>query len=463
MHKLLETLESRTLFSADAVLEWNSVLLDSVRAAKTPPPYAARNMAIVHIAVFDAVNAIDGEFEGYTTQRNGPKGASETAAVAQAAHDTLAALYPTRKSIFDAALNSSLAGVPDGAAENKGVAVGRDAAKQILAERKDDGADRVVTYTPGKGPDDWKPTPPAFAPALLPQWPDVTPFALQSGDQFRAPAPPALSSDEFTTAFNHVKEIGAVNSTTRTAEQTQIALFWADGAGTATPPGHWNLIAQNVAQQQHNTLAQNARLFALLNIGLADAGIVSWDSKYSYDFIRPVTAIRNADNDGNPDTTANVDWSPLIATPPFPSYTSGHSTFSAAAAAVLAGFFGADQIAFTTTSENPAAGSRTFTSFSQAAAEAGASRVYGGIHWDFDNTAGLASGKQVGQYVVSHLLLPDDAGHGTCDPVSTAATARTIFNTKTKITRHGLLHKQEKPIGLRQEPASAARWFFMAR
>src|SRR4051812_35748952 len=385
MHNLVESLESRTLFAGDTVLEWNSVLLNSIRAAKTPPPYAARNMAIVQIAVFDAVNAIDGGYQGYATHRNGPKGASEAAAVAQAAHDTLVALYATRTSIFDAALSASLKSVPDGSAENKGVAVGRDAAKQILAERKNDGADAVVSYTPGTAPDDWKPTPPGFAPALLPQWPDVTPFALKSGDQFRAPPPPAMSSDEFTAAFNHVKEIGAIDSTTRTAEQTEIALFWADGAGTATPPGHWNLIAEDLAKQQHNTLAGNARLFALLNIALADAGIVSWDAKYFYNFCRPVTAIRNADNDGNPNTSADADWSPLITTPPFPSYTSGHSTFSGAAAAVLAGFFGTDQITFTSVSENAAAGPRTFASFSQAAVEAGISRVYGGIHWDFDN------------------------------------------------------------------------------
>ena len=151
-------------------------------------------MAIVHIAIYDAVNAIDGGYEGYLTQRNGPSSASEAAATAQAAHDTLAALYPTRQSIFDAVLSSALARVPDGPAENKGIAVGRDSAKHILAARADDGADAVVSYTPGTGPDDWRPTPPAFAPALLPQWPDVTTFALDSGDQFRPPPPPSMTS-----------------------------------------------------------------------------------------------------------------------------------------------------------------------------------------------------------------------------------------------------------------------------
>jgi len=208
-----------------------------------------------------------------------------------------------------------------------------------------------------------------------------------------------------------VKQLGAIDSMVRTPDQTQIALFWADGAGTATPPGHWNLIAEDVAQAKQNTLAQNARLFALLNIALADAGIVSWDAKYFYNFCRPVSAIRNADNDGNPATIGDPNWTPLLVTPPFPSYTSGHSTFSAAAATVLAGFYGTDHITFTSDSENPAAIPRTFTSFSQAAAEAGVSRIYGGIHWDFDNTQGLASGKRVGQYVLSHLLRPDAQVH----------------------------------------------------
>jgi membrane-associated phospholipid phosphatase len=221
-------------------------------------------------------------------------------------------------------------------------------------------------------------------------------------------APPDLNSEEFTTTFNHVKEIGSADSTTRTDDQTQIALFWADGARTATPPGHWNRIAATVARDQRNTLYENSRLFALLNIALADAGLVSWDAKYYYNFCRPITAIQNANSDNNPATTADADWSPLLTTPPFPSYTSGHSTFSAAAATVLAGFFGTDKITFTSTAETPGASSdlapRTFKSFSAAASEAGLSRIYGGIHWSFDNTAALTVGKRLGQYVFNHML-----------------------------------------------------------
>jgi membrane-associated phospholipid phosphatase len=229
---------------------------------------------------------------------------------------------------------------------------------------------------------------------------------MRSGEQFRPPPPPALSSAGYVTSFQEVKALGAAASTTRTPEQTQIALFWADGDGTVTPPGHWNRIAQAVAVARGNSLAGNARLFALLNIALADAAVVAWDCKYKYDLWRPVTAIRCADLTGNPDTAVDPDWTPLIKTPPFPSYTSGHSTFSSAAAAVLANFFGTDALPFATTSEDLPGVTRSFGRFSAAAEEAGMSRIYGGIHWSFDNSAGLTSGRDLGDYVSRHFLLP---------------------------------------------------------
>jgi membrane-associated phospholipid phosphatase len=402
---LLEPLEARRLMSVDAVLQWNDEVLDAVRAARTPPAYAARNMAIVHAAVYDAVRtAVGGGGAPYLSKRNGPKGASPEAAAASAAHAALAALYPARQAVVDSALAWSLAGVPDGPRENKGLALGRSAAKQLLKARADDGADAVVAYTPGTGPQDWQPTPPAFAPALLPQWPDVTPFAVKRGNQFRPGGPPDITSAAFAAAFNQVKSLGAATGSTRTPEQTQIALFWADGAGTATPPGHWNVIAQDVAEARENTLAENARLFALLNIAMADAGIAAWDAKYEFNLCRPVTAIRDAAADGNPLTEADPAWSPLIGTPPFPAYTSGHSTFSSAAATILARFFGSDAVAFTSTSESLADVTRSFDSFSDAAAEAGMSRIYGGIHWGFDNTDGLAAGRAIGELVSANLV-----------------------------------------------------------
>ena len=233
----------------------------------------------------------------------------------------------------------------------------------------------------GTGPGAWEPTPPAFAAYLLPQWGFVAPFAMESSDALRPPGPPPLDSAEWAADYNEVKALGAAVESTRTADQTEIARFWADGAGTETPPGHWNHIAQDVAAAQGNTLEQNARLFALLNLALADAAICAWDAKYAFNFWRPVTAIRFGDTDGNDATAADPTWSSFIATPPFPDYTSGHSTFSGAAARVLARFFGRDDIAFVTGSDALPGVTRSFAGFAAAAAEAGVSRIYGGIHY----------------------------------------------------------------------------------
>ena len=401
----LEPLEDRCLLSGDMVMQWNDILLDAVRTASTPPPAAARIMAIVHAAVYDSVNALTRTHEVYLVDALAHPRASKEAAVAAAAHRTLSALYPAQVATLDAKLAAALATIPDSKAENDGVALGRSVADQILARRQGDGFNVVLPpYLGSTDPGQWRPTPPGLVPGLAPHWPNVTPFAMASGAQFRPAAPPSLTSAEYTAAFNEVKALGSATSATRTAEQSAIALFWANGAGTATPAGHLNLMAQIAAEQHGNSLEENARLFALLNIALADAAISCWDAKYAYTYWRPVTGIRAAAGDGNPDTTADPTWTSYIVTPPFPAYTSGHSTFSGAAAAVLAGFFGTDNVGFTLSSENPAVGARSFTSFSQAAAESAISRLYGGIHWSFDNNVGLDAGAALGRYVVSNFL-----------------------------------------------------------
>jgi hypothetical protein len=289
------------------------------------------------------------------------------------------------------------------------VRLGQYAAEKVLAWRAKDGSRRKVAYTPSTEVGVWRPTPPGFKPALLPQWPSVRPFGIRDRTAFRPDPAPPLTSADYTRDLNEVKSLGSRDSTTRTAEQTIIAWFWDDGPGTATPPGHWNLIAQVVARRQGNTLPENARLFALLNVSLADAGIVCWDSKYHYKVWRPVTAIRNADRDGNPDTRADPGWNSLLDTPPFPSYTSGHSTFSGAAARALADFFGTDAIGFTVGSDGLPGTERTFASFSEAAREAGRSRVYGGIHYEFDNRVGLALGRAVAEEVGRTRMSPADS------------------------------------------------------
>jgi hypothetical protein len=241
-------------------------------------------------------------------------------------------------------------------------------------------------------------TPPQFQAALLPEWGRVRAFAIKKGTQYRPPAPPALTSAAYADAYHEVKKLGGKQSDGRTEEQTQIAHFWADNAGTVTPPGHWNKIAQTIAQDRNLTLAENARLFAHLNIALADAGILCWVIKFTFDYWRPVTAIHHADREDA--------WMPLLQTPPFPAYVSGHSTFSSAAASVLAHSFGTDDVRFATTSDGLPGKTRAFTKLSAAAEEAGMSRIYGGIHWQFDNTEGLKVGRTLGEYVYKNTLQP---------------------------------------------------------
>lgn len=400
---------------ADVVLDWNEVLLDAIRVDKTPPPKASRAMACVNVSIYDAVNGILGRYTPYAVTAHAPAGASPEAAAVAAAHSALVALYPAQQATFDAARAASLAAIPDGPAKTSGIAWGEQVADAILELRADDHSGATDAWESPQGGGWWLPTPPAFAAPLLPNWPRVTPWAMTSFSQFRQPAPPSPNSAEFLTAFREVKRLGRVNSPSRTAEQTQIALFWADGAGTETPPGHWLTIAGGLSRDRGLSLAENARLFALLSITAADAAIVAWDVKYAYNNWRPVTGIQHADQDGNPATEADPSWLPLIATPPFPSYISGHSTFSGSSSRLLAHYFGTDAIAFSTVSDGLPGVSRSFTSFSQAAEEAGQSRIYGGIHWQFDNTAGLASGRSLADFVFFSYLRPV-AAVSPCNP-----------------------------------------------
>jgi hypothetical protein len=404
----VEQLEERCLPSANVVLEWNQLALHAVGQARLSPVAASRALAITEAAVYDSVVAIDGSYEPYHAHVHASHGASLEAAAAQAAHDTLTALLPSQASTFDSTLAADLVGIPPGRAR-QGTDVGSEVARQILDWRSTDGSTATVSYTPGTDPGDWQPTPPANLPALAPQWPYVTPFAMTSGSQFRPAPPPALDSAEYATAFNEVKDLGRADSTIRTDEQTQIARFWNDGLGTAFAMGYWNRIAEQAATDQGLDLVQDARVFALLNIAEADAHIACWDAKYTYNLWRPVTAIRAADTDGNPATEADATWTPLLVTPNFPSYTSAHSTLSAAAAEVLTALFG-DDYHFTVGAESVSY-TRSFDSFDAAAAEAGQSRIYGGIHYQFDNQAAQASGHAVGLFVVGNFLRPTGEEH----------------------------------------------------
>src|SRR5436190_5941018 len=362
-----------TVAHADVVTEWNNAALDAIRAGHTPPPIASRSLAILHVSIYDAVNGIVRTYEPYLVQSAVPAGASREAAASAAAHEALVNLFPAAASSFDALHAAILAGIPNGPQKVAGIVWGEFVANQILAARANDGWNVTVLPPGGSGPGVWVSTPPAFLPYALPQWGFVTPFTMSSSSQFRPPGPPALDSEQYAADYDEVKALGAAVGSTRTEEQTEIALFWADSAGTETPPGHWNGIAQIIAAAQGNTLEENARLLALLNIAMADAAVCAWDAKYTFHFWRPVTAIAFAEPE--------LNWMSFIVTPPFPDYISGHSTFSGAAATVLALFYDTGDLPFTTGSDFLPGVYRSFPTCLAAAQEAGVSRIYGGIHF----------------------------------------------------------------------------------
>jgi hypothetical protein len=409
----IESLEERCLLSGDVVLQWNQAVLNAIRADKPTIGFLTRDLAIVHTAIYDAVNAIDQTSSIFHVTVQAPADASPEAAAAAAALYTAAALFPIDLNMFQATFQSSLADIPDGTAKDEGIEVGRNVAEQTLISRIPDGADTFVSYTPGTNPGDWRPAPPAFAAAQTPQWPFVTPFALDSSSQFRPPAPPALTSQDYTDAFNEVKDFGRVDSTVRTHDETEIAQFWEGKAGTPNVPGYWNEIAESAALSQGNTLDQNARLFAELNVALADGIIAHFDAKYTYNRWRPVTAIHLADQTGNPDTVADPNWLPLLNTPANPAYVSGHAVVSAAASTILAQFFGTDNVSFDLTSEDLSGVTHSFTSFSAAASEAENSVVWGGIHFRYDVTTGDTLGQSVAQFVTENFFQPPPGARKT--------------------------------------------------
>src|SRR5690349_21094599 len=388
----------------NAVIEWNRTLLAIVRTPGAQPAtiHSTRNFAILHAAVYDAVNNIEPRFSPYLVRLpDVPKSASKIAATDQTAHDVLGFLSPAFQASLDTELEQDLALLPDNERKAQGIAVGQAVASQLLAARSADGANVTPPpYVPGTQPGDYQLTPPNLAPADFTQWSQVTPFALQQPDQFRPGPPPALTSAVYTRVFNEVKSLGFITSTTRTVEQTEIGKFW-----NGNIQDFWNEIAQTAALDRHLNLEQSARLFALLNISLADTAIAFFDAKYTYNFWRPVTAVQFAGTDGNPHTEPNPTWLPLpTKTAPDPSYPGAHSAISKAGATVLSFYFG-DQFTFDVSSESLAGVSRHFTSFSSAAEEAGLSRIYAGQHFRTDHIAGKSLGQKVAESIDERILL----------------------------------------------------------
>jgi hypothetical protein len=442
------------------LVRWNQIAIDASGVDHTPvqdgenrifgeqlgPGRSSRAMAMVHIAIADAVNAFYGRWQSFTRLESAPRGASVEAALVQAAHDTLVAVFPSQKSSFDDALAEDLAQLPDRGKED-GRRVGRRAATLVLADHQNDGSDAIdprmdVEFEPSDEAGKWRQDPISQIPiALGASWGDVKPFVIESGKQFRIAPPPAMGTREYTAAFNEVKLLGGDGKTTktrRTRDQTHMGLFWAyDGTPSlCAPPRLYNQLALTIADKMGTDFMDLARLFALINVAMSDAGVASWESKFYYQLWRPITGIREADRgtgptgdgDGNRATVGDPEFVPLGApasnltgpnfTPPFPSYPSGHATFGGALFEVLRLFYRRDDIKFTFVSDEfngvtrdregnvrPEA-PRTFRSLSQAEEENGQSRIYLGIHWSFDKTEGIAQGRRVARYVVRNAFTP---------------------------------------------------------
>jgi hypothetical protein len=392
----------------DVILQWNRVLMETILTPGQHPAtiMPVRSYAMMHAAMFDAVNSIDGAYTPYLTEVPRTKKASLEAAAAQAAHDILAALYPTRLAVFDTELANSLAEIKENR-KQQGIQVGQQIAERLLAVRANDGWQATPpAYSLPPTPGNWQPTPPTFPAATFTHYPAVLPFAITSSSQFAPNPPPGLTSAEYAADLNEVKELGAVNSTTRTADQTLVARLWA---GVNTPTNFllvWNNVARTVALARGTTTIENARLFALTNISLHDALQSAFASKFQYGMWRPVTAIRRADEDGNPDTAPDPAWSSLVGTPPYPSYAGNMATIGTSQSTILALFFGRDDIRFNHTWEGAGGATRSYAGFTAMANEQERARVYGGIHFKFDNVAGQSIGRNVANYVFQNLMRP---------------------------------------------------------
>ncbi len=404
------TLAGISAFAADnAVLIWNEQALNAVRLARTPPPIASHHLAAVHAAIYDSVNGITRTHQPWQGKEAAPEGANMDAAIASAAYTVISTLWgqSANPQNYRSAYDQALAGIPDGPAKADGIAFGKKIADAVLALRGKSGWNKPIegvfsSTEPGK----WRETPPGFRPPVLPHWGKVMPYVMKAPDQFRPPPPPAPDSEQFAKELEEIARIGARDNAERTEYQTLAAPFWADDLGSATPPGHWNVIAQDLARRNKLNTAECARLFALLNFATADAAIACWDAKFFYRTWRPETAIREITKEVNPHAVAHPDFIPLMGTPAFPSYTSGHSTFSSAGSRILELYFRTDDIEFTVTSDGLPGAVRTFKKLADCRNEIGMSRLWGGIHYRVDDVEGQKCGRKIADYVYDNALQP---------------------------------------------------------
>lgn len=424
----------------DTVIDWNNVFNDVIVADTDTqnPGYASRSMAMMNIAVYDAVAIASGRsndtFYDYDLSGSGGGSLNADVVASQAAYTVLSSLYPAQQDILDASLAAILADLPASGSLSASLEVGSAIGSQVLAERADDGSDAVVSYTYSDEvgafqADPLNPDVPVWGPG----WGEVETFAIDSAESFAPQSTPALTSEDYADSYNEVKELGSVDSTTRTADETEAGIFWAyDREGLGTPLSLYNDVIEVIARQEGNSLEENAALFAQTSVAMADAAIVAWHTKFDEEFWRPVTAIHDGELDGNPLTEEDDDWTALGApdggddiigfTPQFPTYISGHATFGGALFGSLQEFYGTDDIAFDLASselsiimDNPELEAaygldlddavRSFDSLSEAMAENGRSRVYLGIHFDFDDTVGQEVGQDVASAVSSEFVV----------------------------------------------------------
>jgi hypothetical protein len=407
----------------DPIADWNAIAEKAVKTAGHPPPVAALDFAIVHLAIYDAVESIDRRYHPYHSLVPGATG-SLCAVIAKAGHDVLVGLFPLQSGTIDQDYSSFLAanGIDP---RDPGLAVGTQAAADILTLRLNDGR-----FPPNPPPflgsnaiGQWRPTPsllpppPSFAPGLTPWVANVSPFTMKSNSQFRVDPPPDLTSEQWAEDYNEVRTVGSLTSTVRTVEQTDIGYFWADSG-----PVLWQNALRYISRNYLNDIGDSARMYALTEAALADAQIACWESKYFYNFWRPITAIRLGDQDGNRETKLDPDWQPLINTPNFPEYPSGHASTSGAVSHMLRLFFGSDVLNFQMTTTNPNAAQKTrfFTRFSQAEDEVIDARVYVGIHYRNTDRVSRAQGLRVANWVFKNYFCPIGeprcrAQHGTIE------------------------------------------------
>lgn len=406
---VLALLASAQRARADVVLQWNEIAMSTLDANRVNPFEAARVAAIVHTAVFEAVNAVTGRYEPYLGTVSAPRGASPRAAAIAAAHAVLVHYYPASATMLDALRAASLAALADGQATTDGIAVGLAAAAAMIAHRSTDGSAPPRFFLPSSAAaGEWQTTP-SCPPAggILLHWEDVTPFGIETSSQFRSEPPPALSSLRYAKDVREVKAVGAAASAIRPERLTTVSRFYNAYLAAAV----WNSVARQLAAAQRTSLSYNARVFALLNMAISDGLISSMETKYYYRLWRPETAIRDADVDGNPATQSDETFVPLITTPCFPSYPSAHASGSYAGRAVVDRLFGEVKRAVTLSTPALPGVVLSYTDLASITDDIDNARIYGGIHFRFDQQAGRRQGRAVGNFVIERHLRPTHAWH----------------------------------------------------